>query len=62
MKLSLLPLVWAVLLSGCMTPEYTARGMASACDKIVDWSERKVCLQKVDRYEEDRQRSKIQQR
>jgi hypothetical protein len=45
-----------------MTPEYTARGMASACDKIVDWSERKVCLQKVDRYEEDRQRSKIQQR
>jgi hypothetical protein len=37
-------------------------GMARACDKIVDWSERKVCLQKVDRYEEDWQLSKSKQR
>ena len=62
MKFSLLPLAFTMLLGGCTTPEYTMLGMAQACDKVVDWSERKVCRQKVDRYEEDWQLSKSKQR
>lgn len=50
----------AALMSACAMPEYTQHGMVLACDKIVDWSERKVCLQKVERYEEDWRRTQSQ--
>lgn len=53
-------LMVAALMSACAMPEYTQHGMVLACDKIVDWSERKVCLQKVERYEEDWRRTQSQ--
>lgn len=57
-KRSFVLVLVTVLLSACAMPEYSPRGMALACDKIVDWSERKVCVQKVERYDEDWQRAK----